>query len=276
MKILKQIGEGRTADVFEHSDNNVLKLYKEGFPREAINQEFVINKYVYTLGVKTPQYYELIELDQRVGIVCKRVTGQSLLRVMMKRIWALNKYSRQLADLHHELHSQDVDNVVFDKQKEVLRRHIENAPLLQDEEKILIIRYLDGLQEGHKLCHGDFHPDNVLLDKEGNFWVIDWMTGMSGNPAGDVARSVILLSYGTMPEGTPKVVNTLIDFIRNRMKKAYINRYLKSSELSYSEIDQWILPVAAARLVEWLPVDEKENLLKEIKKRLEGSIIPMT
>ncbi|MFD1910018.1 phosphotransferase family protein [Paenibacillus rhizoplanae] len=50
------------------------------------------------------------------------------------------------------------------------------------------------LPDGEKLCHGDFHPDNILMDDK--LWVIDWMTGVRGNPAADVARSVIMFSIG--------------------------------------------------------------------------------
>ncbi|KAA8746258.1 phosphotransferase family protein [Paenibacillus sp. UASWS1643] len=46
------------------------------------------------------------------------------------------------------------------------------------------------LPDQQQICHGDFHPDNVMLSEAGDqYWVTDWMTGMSGDPAGDVARS---------------------------------------------------------------------------------------
>jgi hypothetical protein len=57
-------------------------------------------------------------------------------------------------------------------------------------------------------------------------------------------------------------------FIRKRLTKEYVREYLGLSGQSYADIDRWILPEAAARLVEWLPLPEKEQLVKEIRKRL--------
>lgn len=36
---MKRIGEGRTAEIFEHSQEKVLKLYRIGFPKDAILYE---------------------------------------------------------------------------------------------------------------------------------------------------------------------------------------------------------------------------------------------
>ncbi|MNP75681.1 hypothetical protein D3C76_1727830 [compost metagenome] len=91
---------------------------------------------------------------------------------------------------------------------------------------------------------------------------------MSGDPAGDVARTVILFSLGTMPEGTPNIIKIIVNFMRNRMKTEYIKEYLNITGKDYSEIDKWVLPVAAARLVEWIPKEEQDKLVILIKDRL--------
>ncbi|WP_308530680.1 aminoglycoside phosphotransferase family protein [uncultured Paenibacillus sp.] len=61
-----------------------------------------------------------------------------------------------------------------------------------------IMDYLKSLPDGTRLCHGDFHPENVMIGERN--WVIDWMTGMIGNPAGDVARTLLLFRFGTLPD----------------------------------------------------------------------------
>ena len=47
-----------------------------------------------------------------------------------------------------------------------------------------------------------------------------------------------------------------------------INIYLKISNISIDDIEKCILPVAAARLVEWLPETEKRQLLKIVDDKL--------
>lgn len=97
------------------------------------------------------------------------------------------------------------------------------------------------------------------------------MTGIMGNPAGDAARSVLLFSMGAMPPGASQMAKFVIGFMRQRLTKGYIREYLALSGQSYAAIDGWILPVAAARLVEGVPVQEKEQLVREIRKRLSKS-----
>ena len=106
-----------------------------------------------------------------------------------------------------------------------------------------------------------------------NVWIIDWMTGQAGNSAGDAARSLVMLSMGAVPEGTPMIARFGIGFIRKRLTEGYLRQYLKLSGQSKADIEQWILPVAAARLTEWLPAPEKEQLVREIRKRLAAQAI---
>lgn len=63
-------------------------------------------------------------------------------------------------------------------------------------------------------------------------------------------------------------MKVIVNIIRQRLKKEYIKEYLKITGSSYSDIDKWILPVAAARLVEWVPKDEKDNIVRLIRDRL--------
>ncbi|QWU14846.1 phosphotransferase [Paenibacillus sophorae] len=266
---LRLIGQGRTADIFEYSQGKIIKLYKKDFPAEAINQELVVSGLACSLGIRTPEPFGHTQLDGRDGLIFQRISGVSLLSLFIKKPWTIPKYSKLLANLHAEIHTYEAAELNR-RQKQVLCEYIQQAPLLTEQEKEKIIRYTEKLPDGNKLCHGDFHPDNVMFD--GGYWIVDWMTGMSGNPAGDAARTVILLSVGSMPDGTPAPIKLFVQFLRNKLKAAYIKEYLRVTGHDYSTIDEWILPAAAARLVEWIPKDEKDELLSIIRARLKTLI----
>ena len=51
-----------------------------------------------------------------------------------------------------------------------------------------MLNHLGSSGDGDKLCHGDFHPGNVLLTEKGAV-VIDWMTASICNPWADMART---------------------------------------------------------------------------------------
>jgi len=57
MKGHKQLGQGRTADIFERQedDNMIVKLYKKSFTEDAVIQDFQISNIVYSLVLKLQQ-----------------------------------------------------------------------------------------------------------------------------------------------------------------------------------------------------------------------------
>lgn len=266
--LLPKIGEGRTAEVYDYGGGRILKLYRKDLPKSEIEAEYEISRYAHAEQVLTPEPAEMIRVEDRWGIVFQRVHGTTMLRRMTSKPWLVDRESKKLAELHVHLHKRSAGDMRR-KQKDALRGSILEAPLLDDGEKERILRYLDELPEGHKLCHGDFHPDNVLIGKDGR-WIIDWMTGMSGHPAGDAARTVLMLQMGTMPEGTPALVAKLVELLRKRITAVYLRQYCRLSELDGKDIEQWLLPVAAARLVEWIPPQEKKALVRLIRGKLEA------
>lgn len=57
---------------------------------------------------------------------------------------------------------------------------------------------IDKLPDGSALCHGDFHPGNILISN-GHTVVIDFMNLCHGDFLYDVARTVFLIEYTPVP-----------------------------------------------------------------------------
>ena len=64
------------------------------------------------------------------------------------------------------------------------------------------------------------------------------------------------------------MMKVLLKIIKSRMSKAYIEYYLSLSGMDIREIHRWVLPIAAARLTEWIPPEEKKDLLDYIRNQL--------
>jgi hypothetical protein len=69
-----------------------------------------------------------------------------------------------------------------------------------------------------------------------------------------------------MPEETPSHFVSLFASIRNQLLTTYTNEYLMNSNITIEEIHQWMIPVAAARLSEWVPAQEMNELVQLIRK----------
>ncbi|MGL5352877.1 MAG: aminoglycoside phosphotransferase family protein, partial [Clostridium sp.] len=134
------------------------------------------------------------------------------------------------------------------------------------EIKAELFKYIDKLPDGNILCHGDFHPDNVIVTKNKEI-IIDWMTATKGNKLADIARTCVMLRFGVVPNKS-SIETKIINFGRNKLYEAYLNHYVKISGVTHEEIRMWELPVAAARLVEYLPKSEKDELVNFINAEL--------
>lgn len=259
---MRAIGRGRTAEILEYSSDLAVKLFRDGYPAKSVEKEFHISKYAHSLGMDTPRPVELTQMRGRLGIVCQRVSGKTMLATLASRPWRLTKLAKTMAEIHCRMHKLAAD-ASLPEQKAVLAQNIRQSCEVTPAEAETIIGHLDRLESGNSLCHGDFHPDNILLADRP--WVIDWQNGTAGNPAGDVARSLLLLTFGSMPPGTPLLITGVVNLLRRAFKNCYLRQYMRQSAINRSEVEQWLLPVAAARLGEHTPGMEKDNLAILIK-----------
>ena len=259
----KMIGQGNTAEIYQIEDHRILKLYRNGLPSVVIEREYQNGLIIQNILDHVPKVYEIVELQGRLGIVFEEIRGKDLLKVMLSSPWKINAYSRNLAHYHLEIQKPVSDTLWSVKEK--LRNDLKNAQVLPDEYKEVVLRYLSDLPDGDTLCHFDFHPGNVMLANQKAI-VLDWMTACRGDACADVARTGILLKYGEVLNA-PWVLKRLISLVQRHIYKIYINEYLLISGKSLEAIKQWELPIAAARLREWISEHERQVLLNLVTER---------
>ncbi|MDT8861979.1 phosphotransferase [Alkalihalobacillus sp. MEB130] len=195
MKYGKVLGEGNTATVYEWEKGKVLKLFVKGYPKSAVEREFLNVKSINNMSFAKPRAYEIIDCEERVGIIYERVEGESLLDWVL-RTGDLQGCAGYMARLHKTVVQNRVNNVP--EYKEFLRSNLLKAPSANIMIGEGILDILDGLEDGDTLCHGDFHPGNILLSN-GYPIVIDFMNVCRGNVLYDVARTVYLVQFTPVP-----------------------------------------------------------------------------
>lgn len=255
------IGQGRTAEVYAWDSGKILKLYFDWFPMNWIKYEADIGRAIYNAGVPSPELFDMVDEDGRKGLIYQRIDGVSLLKLIETKPWQIPGYARQMAQLHFKIHQFSTDKLPSHKDR-MTHAIMKETPILGKEAE-KIITYLNGLPSGNSVCHGDFHPDNILVSAKG--WVaIDWMNAYEGNPLSDVARTCLMIHSPFIPPGTPRI---LMDIIKCMIYSAYIKEYLKLANVKWEDIETWMLPVAAARICEKVPGEEKW-LLEMIDNKL--------
>jgi len=244
--MVELIGHGRTADVFRYDENKVIKVFHQEFTQFA-NEEYSKAQNIASLGISAPDVYDIVDVDNKKGIVYEYVQGVSMLQMMQRYPFKTVLYAKLLASLHAEMHSRSIIGLV--NIKESLAETIRKIQQISDAKRQVIIGYLLKLPDGESLCHYDFHPDNILIS-DGNTKVIDWMTAGAGNPCADVCRTVVILKSNILPPNISAIEKVMINVFRKIFYENYIAHYCKITDVKHEDVEQWLLPVAAARLAE--------------------------
>lgn len=260
------LGQGRTADVFLYGGKYVVKLFRPSFPKPAIDNEYLVSSTIGSL-IDIPRAHARVVIGGRDAIVFDMIKGESGFKHLLLNPWSVKSFARQFAALHVKIHAISAPDQIPGLNA-ILIRNMTMHDLLPQDEKAKIIRYLNALPDGNMLCHGDYHPDNILL-QEARPFVIDWMTAARGNPLADAARTSVLLKWAQPGPGTPGFFKVLLAAIRIRFFEYYIRHYLKLTGVRREDIERWELPVMAARLMEWIPKEEKDLLISGIHNKLE-------
>jgi uncharacterized protein (TIGR02172 family) len=250
---------GRTAQVLVWDNNQVLKLFREGFTLSHIEKEERIARTVFEAGLPVPAVHGIVEVEGRIGIVFDRIDGPSMMEEMITKPGELTRLTKLFAELHAKMHTITVTGLPSQRQK--LASQIQSAPRLSEKEREAALTALTRLSDDNKLCHGDYHPGNILMSSQGPV-LIDCVDGSQGNPHADVARSLLLFQEADLDVFQDvELRNAIRRLIQSFPLDVYFQRYRQFQSLSQEQLDAWRFPVAAARLSEGLSLKEENRLL---------------
>ncbi len=238
------VGKGFTSDVYAWGEGRVLKVFHAWVPAATVKREFRLARAVYAAGIPTPAVFDLVEIKGRLGIVFERVDGPSMLTYTQARPWTLFRVVRQLAELQAQIHGCPAP-LEIPTQRDWIAHGIAAAPDSSTAEKEAALRCLAGLPDGTALCHGDFHPENVILSARGPV-VIDWTSATRGDPLGDVACTSRLIQNAGLPPWTPRYMHILLQCSRTFLHRAYLQRSLELHAGTRQQIAAWQAPLAVA------------------------------
>jgi aminoglycoside phosphotransferase (APT) family kinase protein len=256
------IATGRTAEVYAWQDGTVLKLYYEWCPRRWRDEEVRVARLVHAAGLAAPAPGDTVEIGERVGLVYERVDGPSMLDEMKQKAFVtLWRSARQMAELHVAINDCTVPGLR--SAKESLAGAVRSAAWLPDDLREPVLQRLEELPDGDCLCHGDLHPGNIVMTGRGPI-VIDWMTAARGHPMADVARTIVLLRMGPLPNWLERVAFGAIVW---QFRAAYLKRYFELRPADRGMLAAWQPIIAAARMNEKIE-GQREYLLEMVRRGL--------
>ena len=236
MKLGCKIGEGNTAEVYEWGADRVIKLFYPGFPASAIEKEYVNAKSVKKLDFDKVHEHGIVSYGNRTGIVYDQLEGESLLDYL-HHTGNIDKAVTMMTGLHNAILDQEMfeENILY--YKKFLN---ENNTTLSEKEQEFYHEKVSRLPDDSQLCHGDFHPGNIILTAKGPF-VIDFMNICRGPELYDVARTYFLMNsqFPVSSDGQ--------DDQTEQLRRRLVDGYLASMRVMPEEIEDYLEVIRVAR-----------------------------
>ncbi len=238
MKLEKLISKGKFNEVYKSGDLAV-KVFHEDYAKADVFNEAFIAASVEPLGLNTPQIKEVKMVDGKWAIAMECVEGKTLSQLMEENPGDVDKYVEQMVDIQIDMFSKKCPSLR--KLKAKITDKI-NSTNIDDGKKYELLSRLESTPKHEKLCHGDFTPQNIIIDKDQKAHIIDWNHATLGNASADVARTYLWLSL-----------------YNEKIADKYMNKFCEKTNTEKAYVQKWLPIVAAARISNG--IEEEKELL---------------
>ncbi len=215
--------------------NRLVKVYNDRKPGSDVFNEALNDARVSEAGGRIPRVLEVSQVkdgewEGSWAIALSFIPGRSLDTILTSKTEGTDAYIDEFVELQLEI--QTADAPLLNRQKDKLRRMINNVKSIDPSVRYDLQMRLDGIKGGTKVCHGDFVPSNVIIPDDGSEpYVCDWAHVTAGIPEVDAAQTFLLLKMED-PD----------------LARRYINAYSKKADMAKQVIKYWVPVVAAAEL----------------------------
>ncbi len=214
------------------------KLYDHALmPKPKVIKEAWVQSVVETTGLNVPKVLLIYPVGEDWAVDFDYIAGESLLDRLQAHPEKTKEYIDQLIALQLKVH--EASCVGLPDMKEKFNKKISALGRVSDPAKHIeaTLRYelhvaLDKMPAHRKLCHGDFLPDNILFDAQGEPHIFDWAHASLGNGSADAAHTYLQLII----EG------------HKDWAEMYLPAYAAAAGVEVSYIRSWFPMVAATML----------------------------
>jgi len=249
MNLDNLIAKGNTAEIYLY-DNKIVKLFKDYLPDTESMNEAKKQKYACSCGLPVPNIFEVIKIQNRQAIIMEYIKGDSIGNLLLNNLNKAEHYINICVNEQKKIHSICVNTDEIESMRGRLERQIKSVHKLDEKQKENILNKLHSIKFEPRLCHGDFHPFNLILSKK-NVNIIDWVDASSGDIRADVFRTYLLYAQSHI-----------------ELAEMYLQIYCNNTDLTRDEIFQWAPIISVARFTEKVSLQNEVYLSKLLNQYL--------
>lgn len=261
------LAEGTGAHIFAWGEERVLKQVLSKQRGEA-EHEAAIASLAHAAGLPTPRVDGVVEFDGEAGIVFERSEGELLAHAMLREPDDIERIARDFADLHAAIHRCKAPGLR--SAKHILTRAFAETDAIPEPRAKAVSAVLARLPDADRLLHGDFHPFNIIVSLGGGLVVIDWLTGLRGDPLFDVASTDVMMRHAAVPEAwLSEPERRVFRAVRHAFADAYLRSYARAADADAARLSDCMVIATAGRLLMG-DAAERESLLRSLEDLLAG------
>ncbi len=242
MELKNMLSDGEKVQVFVDGDKCIKVFKDKNEPKSVIFYEALTHTRVEETGCSLiPPLEEITKIDGKWAMVFKYIKGKTMKEIMEENPSAADRCLEEMVELQMEINS--LRSAKISRMTEYLKRSIEHLDMIDDVKKYELVTKLESMPKHVKLCHGDFSPENIIINGDGAF-VVDWLRAKQGNASADVAKTYLNFCLNHHTEYAEK----------------YLKLYCKKSGTDVKYVHNW-LPIVAAAQLKFKRPEERELLL---------------
>jgi aminoglycoside phosphotransferase (APT) family kinase protein len=166
-------------------------------------REFLVHRHLYQLNYPVAEPLFLEEnctYFDAPFLIMARVCGPTLLHALLRRPRRLLRAPVEMAEVHARLHRLPISDFPAPTSCLLTRRLREMATAIDDYGLTDLRPGFDWLSVNRpappanpSILHLDFHPLNLVLDRNGSLVVLDWSEADLGDPHADIGTTVMFV-----------------------------------------------------------------------------------
>jgi len=240
------VARGTRSTVHAYGRGAVAKVPVPSTPEDWIRYEARYAEAARTAGAPAPRLLGLEQIDGRVASIWEHAEGTSMWQRVVDKPTQSAALGRLLADVQDGLFAL-VPPVVLPRQRDRLESKIRRTVATVDASFARALELLPPAAGTPRLCHGDLHPSNVILGRDGPV-LVDWFDASRGDPIADIARSsLVLMNDGANPPAhLPGADRATLGVLTD----AYLARLQEQRAIDRELLARWQAVSAVARMAE--------------------------
>ncbi len=205
----EKIGQGGHGNVYRLDAETIIKIYHDNSPLSVIEKEREYAKNAFVNGVPSAIAFDIVETEEGYGLVFELAGATTVSKFIMEHPDRLQEYAVKFGTLLKTLNSTEADPKLYGDIKQIYLDRAEKAKgYFTDEENAKIIKLINSIPDGSGMIHGDYHPNNVMVQSDGELVLIDMADISRGNALYDIGGAFLTMYLSGMnrPETTRETI----------------------------------------------------------------------